>query len=79
VGGEEAARLPLGAIEEVVVAAVVVGLHELPLVLALALDERRLGTQLLADAVADLLLELCDLRLELLGTLLVALDLLGRG
>jgi hypothetical protein len=24
-------------------------------------------------------LELCDLRLELLGTLLVALDLLGRG
>ena len=76
-GGEEAARLLLGAIEEVVVAAVVIGLDELPLVLALALDERRLGTQLFTDAVADLLLELCDLRLELLGALLVALDLSG--
>ena len=34
---------------------------------------------MLADAVADLLLELCCLRLELLGTLLVALGLFGRG
>ena len=74
-GGEEAARLLLGAIEEVVVVVVVVRLRAPPLALALALDERRLGTELLADAVADLLLQLGDLRLELLGTLLVALDL----
>jgi len=75
VGGEEAARLLLGAVEEVVVAVVVVGLRAPPLALGLALDERRLGTELLADAVADLLLQLRDLRLELLGTLVVALDL----